>query len=90
MKDVGLVDANLKALREWKTKIERGVQEGLSAEAIAKALQEEISVRCGRPIASMPDYVSGSIQRSVLGFIRYLSMQGASTSTSKAIHYGGN
>ena len=74
MKDFGLVAENVKALRDWKAKIERGVQEGLSEDAIAKTLEEEVSVRCGRPVASMPDYVSGSIKRSVLGFIRYLGL----------------
>jgi glyoxylase-like metal-dependent hydrolase (beta-lactamase superfamily II) len=72
MNGTELLDENIKTLRDWKTTIERGVKEGGSPETITKMLQEEMSGRCGRPITSMPDYVRGSISRSVLGFIRYL------------------
>jgi glyoxylase-like metal-dependent hydrolase (beta-lactamase superfamily II) len=72
MKGTELIDENVKALKVWKTKIERGVKEGRSTEAITKTLQEETSALCGRPVTSMPYYVTGSISRSVLGFVRYL------------------
>jgi glyoxylase-like metal-dependent hydrolase (beta-lactamase superfamily II) len=73
-----ILDTNVKALWEWKARVEAGIKKGRSAQSLAKELQELISECAGLPVDSMPDYVVGSISRSVLGFMRYLT-------TSKAI-----
>jgi glyoxylase-like metal-dependent hydrolase (beta-lactamase superfamily II) len=71
-----ILDSNAKALREWKARIEAGIKDGHSAESLAKELQTLISGRSGLPVESMPDYVVGSISRSVLGFMQYLTTSG--------------
>ena len=67
-----LLDANVSALREWRSKIEERIKEGRTAGAIAKELEFVMTERCRLPISSIPDYVTGSISRSVLGFMKYL------------------
>jgi glyoxylase-like metal-dependent hydrolase (beta-lactamase superfamily II) len=67
-----MIGENVKALHDWKTRIEKMVKGSSSVDELVKTLTEETSQRAGRPLTEVPEYLRISIKVSVLGFLRYL------------------
>jgi glyoxylase-like metal-dependent hydrolase (beta-lactamase superfamily II) len=68
---VGSIDANIRILQDWTTKINKMLRSALSTNSIITTLTEAIARETGRP-EPLPDYVAMSIRVSVLGVVRYL------------------
>lgn len=67
------VERNIRALLDWKMKIESMRSSALSEQEVSEGLTEEVCMALGRSSGEVPDYLRISIKISVLGFIRYLT-----------------